>query len=45
MWKQKYMQLNNQSNTEWQPKMTRNDDTNINGNEELIKLQKELKVE
>eukprot|EP00075_Anas_platyrhynchos_P026510 XP_027315763.1 kinesin-like protein KIF20B isoform X2 [Anas platyrhynchos] len=43
MWKQKYMQLNNQSNTEWQPKMTRNDDTNINGNEELIKLQKELK--
>nr|XP_047925108.1 kinesin-like protein KIF20B isoform X1 [Anser cygnoides] len=43
-WKQKYMQLNNQSNTDWQQKMTRNEERDINGNDkELIKLQKELK--
>ncbi|XP_035186597.1 kinesin-like protein KIF20B isoform X4 [Oxyura jamaicensis] len=43
-WKQKYMQLNTQSNTDWQQKMIRNEDTDINGNDkELIKLQEELK--
>ncbi|XP_074963919.1 kinesin-like protein KIF20B isoform X1 [Phalacrocorax aristotelis] len=37
-WKQKYRDLNNQSNTDWQQKMSKNEE-----NEELIKLQKELK--
>ncbi|KAF1506617.1 Kinesin-like protein KIF20B, partial [Eudyptula minor novaehollandiae] len=42
-WKQKYRELNNRSNSEWQQKMSKNEEENINENEELIKLQKELK--
>ncbi|XP_050755129.1 kinesin-like protein KIF20B isoform X1 [Gymnogyps californianus] len=42
-WKQKYTELNNQSHSDWQPKMSKNEEKNINENEELIKLQKELK--
>ncbi|XP_032551159.1 kinesin-like protein KIF20B isoform X1 [Chiroxiphia lanceolata] len=41
-WKQKYRELNNQSNTDWQQKISKNEKT-INENEELMKLQKELK--
>ncbi|KAM6264203.1 kinesin-like protein KIF20B isoform 2-T2 [Spheniscus humboldti] len=43
VWKQKYRELNNRSNSEWQQKMSKNEEENINENEELIKLQKELK--
>ncbi|KAF1623901.1 UNVERIFIED_CONTAM: Kinesin-like protein KIF20B, partial [Eudyptes robustus] len=43
VWKQKYRELNNQSNSEWQQKMSKNEEENIKENEELIKLQKELK--
>ncbi|NWS20247.1 KI20B protein, partial [Pachyramphus minor] len=42
-WKQKYRELNNQSNSDWQQKMTKNEEKTINENEELMKLQKELK--
>uniref|UniRef100_A0A8C0ATF2 Kinesin family member 20B n=1 Tax=Buteo japonicus TaxID=224669 RepID=A0A8C0ATF2_9AVES len=42
-WKQKYRELNTQSNSDWQQKMRENEEKNINENEELIKLQKELK--
>ncbi|XP_056209051.1 kinesin-like protein KIF20B isoform X1 [Falco biarmicus] len=42
-WKQKYGELNNQSSSDWQQKMSKNEDKNITENEELIKLQKELK--
>ncbi|NWT93001.1 KI20B protein, partial [Urocynchramus pylzowi] len=42
-WKQKYKELNNQCNDDWQQKMSKNEEKNINENEELIKLQKELK--
>ncbi|NXT38043.1 KI20B protein, partial [Pelecanoides urinatrix] len=42
-WKQKYRELNNQSDSNWQQKMSKNEEKNINENEELIKLQKELK--
>ncbi|KAM7102332.1 kinesin-like protein KIF20B isoform 1-T3 [Ciconia maguari] len=42
-WKQKYRELNNQSDSDWQQKMSNNEEKNINKNEELIKLQKELK--
>ncbi|KFQ77663.1 Kinesin-like KIF20B [Phaethon lepturus] len=42
-WKQKYRVLNNQRDGEWQQKMSQNEEKNINENEELIKLQKELK--
>ncbi|XP_075614401.1 kinesin-like protein KIF20B isoform X6 [Balearica regulorum gibbericeps] len=40
-WKQKYRELNNQSGSDWQQKMSKNEEKNIN--EDLIKLQKELK--
>lgn len=43
-WKQKYRELNNQSGSDWQQKMSKNEEKNINENEDLIKLQKELKV-
>lgn len=43
-WKQKYRELNNQCNSDWQQKMSENEEKTINENEELIKLQKELKV-
>ncbi|NWH63466.1 KI20B protein, partial [Geococcyx californianus] len=39
--KQKYTELSNQSNCDWQQKMSKNEKKNEN--EELIKLQKELK--
>ncbi|NWV29532.1 KI20B protein, partial [Origma solitaria] len=42
-WKQKYRELNNQSNSDWQQKMSKSEEKTINENEELIKLQKELK--
>ncbi|NWT82751.1 KI20B protein, partial [Lanius ludovicianus] len=42
-WKQKYRELNNQCNSDWQQKMSKNEEDIINENEELIKLQKELK--
>ncbi|NXQ61393.1 KI20B protein, partial [Anthoscopus minutus] len=42
-WKQKYKELNNQCNSDWQQKMIKNKEKAINENEELIKLQKELK--
>ncbi|XP_063261730.1 kinesin-like protein KIF20B [Prinia subflava] len=42
-WKQKYRELNNQCNSDWQQKMSKNEEKTINENEELIKLQKELK--
>ncbi|KFW85942.1 Kinesin-like KIF20B [Manacus vitellinus] len=41
-WKQKYKELNNQSNTDWQRKISKNEKT-VNENEELMKLQEELK--
>ncbi|XP_064286890.1 kinesin-like protein KIF20B isoform X2 [Passer domesticus] len=41
-WKQKYRELNNQFNSDWQ-KMSKNEGKTINEEEELIKLQKELK--
>ncbi|NXV00844.1 KI20B protein, partial [Cettia cetti] len=42
-WKQKYRELNSQCSSDWQRKMCKNEEKNINENEELIKLQKELK--
>ncbi|NXH76680.1 KI20B protein, partial [Hydrobates tethys] len=42
-WKQKYRELNNQNGSDWQQKMSKNEEKNINENEELIKLEKELK--
>ncbi|NWW18592.1 KI20B protein, partial [Falcunculus frontatus] len=42
-WKQKYRELNNQCNSDWQQKMSKNEEKTMNENEELIKLQKELK--
>ncbi|NXO52160.1 KI20B protein, partial [Aramus guarauna] len=42
-WKQKYRELNNQGSSDWQQKMNKNEEKNINENEDLIKLQKELK--
>ncbi|NWR86888.1 KI20B protein, partial [Furnarius figulus] len=41
--KEKYRELNNQSNSDWQQKMSKNEKKTTNENEELIKLQKELK--
>ncbi|NXO34295.1 KI20B protein, partial [Locustella ochotensis] len=41
-WKRKYRELNNQCNSDWQQKMSKNEEKTINENEELIKLQKEL---
>ncbi|NXP29893.1 KI20B protein, partial [Scytalopus superciliaris] len=41
--KEKYRELNNQSNSDWQQKISKNEEKTINENEELIKLQKELK--
>ncbi|NXW92385.1 KI20B protein, partial [Alopecoenas beccarii] len=42
-WKQKYRELNNQSDSDCQQKMSKNEEKNIKENEELTKLQKELK--
>ncbi|KFQ50240.1 Kinesin-like KIF20B [Nestor notabilis] len=42
VWKQKYRELNNQSDSDWQQKMRKNE-KNRSENEEIIKLQKELK--
>ncbi|NWR50533.1 KI20B protein, partial [Regulus satrapa] len=42
-WKKKYRELNNQCNSDWQQKMSKNEEKTINENEELIKLQEELK--
>ncbi|NWV97688.1 KI20B protein, partial [Machaerirhynchus nigripectus] len=42
-WKQKYRELNNQCKSDWQQKMSKNEEKTTNENEELIKLQKELK--
>ncbi|XP_037997476.1 kinesin-like protein KIF20B isoform X2 [Motacilla alba alba] len=42
-WKQKYRELNNQCNSDWQQKMSKYEEKTINEDEELIKLQKELK--
>uniref|UniRef100_A0A663LY24 Kinesin family member 20B n=1 Tax=Athene cunicularia TaxID=194338 RepID=A0A663LY24_ATHCN len=42
-WKQKCRELNNQSNRDWQQKMSNASEKNRAENEELIKLQKELK--
>ncbi|KAK2518783.1 Kif20b [Columba livia] len=42
-WKQKYRELNNQTDSDCWQKMSRNEEKNIKENEELIKLQKELK--
>ncbi|NXE66390.1 KI20B protein, partial [Calcarius ornatus] len=41
-WKQKYRELNNQCNSDWQEKISKNEDKTINEDEEFIKLQKEL---
>lgn len=43
-WKQKYRELNNQSDSDCRQKMSKSEEKNIKENEELIKLQKELKV-
>ncbi|XP_030919220.1 kinesin-like protein KIF20B [Geospiza fortis] len=42
-WKQKYRELNNQCNSDWQQKMNKNEEKTVNEDEQLIKLQKELK--
>ncbi|NXG59553.1 KI20B protein, partial [Hemiprocne comata] len=42
-WKQKYEELNKQGDCDWQQKMSKNEEKNINENEEIMKLQKELK--
>ncbi|NXJ74102.1 KI20B protein, partial [Trogon melanurus] len=42
-WKQKYRELSNQSKSDWQQKMSKNEEKNVNENEKLIKLQEELK--
>ncbi|XP_058698011.1 kinesin-like protein KIF20B [Poecile atricapillus] len=42
-WKQKCRELKNQCNSDWQQKMSKNEEKAINENEELLKLQKELK--
>ncbi|KAL9847461.1 kinesin-like protein KIF20B isoform 1-T2 [Geothlypis trichas] len=41
-WKQKYRELNNQCNSDWQEKMSKNEEKTVNEDEEFIKLQKEL---
>ncbi|XP_057885240.1 kinesin-like protein KIF20B [Melospiza georgiana] len=41
-WKQKYRELNNQCNSDWQQKMSKNEEKTINEDEEFTKLQKEL---
>ncbi|NXK96016.1 KI20B protein, partial [Formicarius rufipectus] len=41
--KEKYRELNNQRDSDWLQKMSKNEEKTINENEELIKLQKELK--
>lgn len=43
-WKQKCRELNNQSDSDLQQKMSKSEEKNINENEELIQLQEELKV-
>ncbi|XP_071419334.1 kinesin-like protein KIF20B isoform X2 [Pithys albifrons albifrons] len=43
-YKEKYRELNSQSNSDWQQKMSKNEEKTINENEELIKLQEELKA-
>ncbi|XP_030900519.2 kinesin-like protein KIF20B [Melopsittacus undulatus] len=43
VWKQKFRELNNQSNNDWQQKMSKHEEKNISENEEITKLQKELK--
>ncbi|XP_065527958.1 kinesin-like protein KIF20B isoform X3 [Lathamus discolor] len=43
VWKQKCRELNNQSDSDWQQKMSKNEEKNKSENEEIIKLQKELK--
>lgn len=44
-WKQKYSELEYQSNSDWQQKNNESDEANLNENStELIKLQKELEV-
>lgn len=43
-WKQKYRELNNQCNSDWQEKMSKNEEKTVNEDEEFIKLQKELEV-
>ncbi|XP_061315169.1 kinesin-like protein KIF20B isoform X1 [Pezoporus flaviventris] len=43
VWKQKFGELNNQSDSDWQQKMSKNEEKNISENEEIMKLQKELK--
>ncbi|NXT18936.1 KI20B protein, partial [Syrrhaptes paradoxus] len=43
-WKQKYRELNNQRDSDCQEKRSKNEEENINENEELIKLQKELEA-
>ncbi|XP_009694173.1 PREDICTED: LOW QUALITY PROTEIN: kinesin-like protein KIF20B, partial [Cariama cristata] len=43
-WKQKNRELNNQHDSDWQQKMSQCEEKNISENEELIKPQKELKV-
>ncbi|XP_068254916.1 kinesin-like protein KIF20B [Nyctibius grandis] len=42
-WKQKYRKLNNQRDSDWQQKISKKEEKSINENEEVIKLQKELK--
>ncbi|NXI53148.1 KI20B protein, partial [Chloroceryle aenea] len=42
-WKQKYRELNIRTGSDLQQKMSKNEERNTNENEELIKLQKELK--
>ncbi|XP_051475180.1 kinesin-like protein KIF20B isoform X2 [Apus apus] len=41
-WKQKYEELNKQADSDWQQKMNKNEEKNINENEEIMKLRKEL---
>ncbi|XP_061221475.1 kinesin-like protein KIF20B [Neopsephotus bourkii] len=43
LWKQKFRELNNQSDSDWQQKMSKNEEKNRSENEEIMKLQKELK--
>ncbi|NWU62416.1 KI20B protein, partial [Pterocles burchelli] len=43
-WKQKYRELNNQRDSDWQEKRSKNEEENIKENEELVKLQEELKA-
>ncbi|XP_061204922.1 LOW QUALITY PROTEIN: kinesin-like protein KIF20B [Neopsephotus bourkii] len=43
LWKQKFRELNNHSDSVWQQKMSKNEEKSISENEEIMKLQKELK--